>query len=454
MSAKVALVNPAFYDNDEFKNRFDRYLEWIKGGNLYVAPFEPPLGLAFLSAALREAGEAVEFLDMQGELMDTDTLKARLRASGAGLVGVTAMTPTLPQALRVAKVVREVLPAAKTVLGGVHPTLDPAGVLSDPNVDYVLRGEGERSLVQLARALDGEGALEDVEGLGWKIDGKPRFKERARAIADLDAIPLADYGAFPIERYVAHNAHLRGLRGISMVVSRGCPYQCTFCAVKETMGRKWRTTSVRRVVDQMIELRDRFGVEGIWFKDSIFNMRKDWISEFCEELVRRQVGLPWQALTRINLIDESQLAMMKEAGLVQLDLGIESGSPRVLARLKKGIGPEEIRKKVSLAKRYVSVFGFFMIGIPGEEESDIQQTFELAKELELDRWSWSIYSPLPGSTLYDELVADGKVRPFALDFNKIHFTEAYDGIGSVPAERLQELYREINEYFCAPALIA
>jgi anaerobic magnesium-protoporphyrin IX monomethyl ester cyclase len=178
-------------------------------------------------------------------------------------------------------------------------------------------------------------------------------------------------------------------------------------------------------------------------------MRRDWTTEFCNEVIRRKVNLPWQALTRINLIENEQLALMKEAGLVQLDLGIESGSAKTLARLKKGIKPDEIREKVKIAKRHVKVFGFFMIGIPGEEEADIRETFELAKELNLDRWSWSIYSPLPGSTLYDELVADGRVRPGCLDFNKIHFTEAYDGIGSLPAHRLQELYREINEYFCA-----
>lgn len=138
---------------------------------------------------------------------------------------------------------------------------------------------------------------------------------------------------------------------------------------------------------------------------------------------------------------------MQKAGLVQLDLGIETGSPRSLIKLKKRITLEQIREKVRLAKKYVKVFGFFMVGIPGEEEEDVLQTFELAKELELDRSTWSIYSPLPGSTFYDELVNEGKIEPYSLDYEGIHFTKAQEGICNIRAERLSELYREINEYF-------
>jgi radical SAM superfamily enzyme YgiQ (UPF0313 family) len=164
-------------------------------------------------------------------------------------------------------------------------------------------------------------------------------------------------------------------------------------------------------------------------------------------MIERKVGVQWQALTRINLLNDEELALMKRAGLVQIDLGIESGSPKSLKRLNKQITVEQIREKVALAKKHVRVFGFFMIGIPGEDEEDVQQTFELAKSLDLDRWSWSIYSPLPGSPLYDELIAEGRVQPFKLDHTQVHFTEAYEGISNIPPARLKEHYRVINDYF-------
>ncbi len=444
---KITLVNPSFYDGKEFRNRFEDYLQWIKGGNLYVAPFEPPLGLACLCAFLKAQGHETRLIDMQGLCMDSQELARRLAAHDPDLVGITAMTPTFPEALRVARIVRTVAPRAHTVLGGVHPTLDPDGALAEPDVDFVIRGEGEAALAALAQALQDGRSPEGIDGLCHRLDGALVISGKARRIDDLDSLPMPDYAAFPIDRYIEHNQSLRGIRGISMIVSRGCPYQCAFCAVHQTMGRKWRIKSPGRVVEEVAALKADYGIEGIWFKDSIFNLDRQWVREFCRLLLEKQLGIRWQALTRIDLIDEAELRLMRQAGLTQLDLGIETGSPKSLARLRKKITVQAIREKVRLAKRYVKVFGFFMIGIPGEDESDVRQTFDLAKSLELDRFTWSIYSPLPGSILYDELIAAGKIEPYRLDYQQVHFTKAYGGICDIAPERLEQLYQEINEYF-------
>lgn len=444
---KILLINPAFYDGKEFRNRFDAYLDWIKGGNLYVAPFEPPIGLAALSAYLKREGHEVTLIDMQGLLMDSHALAIRMAEAQPDLIGITAMTPTLPEALRVAVLARITVPRANIVLGGVHPTLDPAGVLADPNIDYVIRGEGELPFAALAEALADGRSPDHIEGLSYRREGALVIRDKAPLIADLDTLPMPDYEAFPVERYIEHNRHLRSIRGISMIVSRGCPFQCTFCAVHQTMGRKWRIKSPQRVVQELLTLKERHGIEGVWFKDSIFNLDRQWVREFCRLLIAQEVNIAWQALTRIDLIEEGELQLMVQAGLTQLDLGIETGSPKSLLRLKKGITVERIREKVVLAKRYVKVFGFFMIGIPGEDETDVRQTFQLAKALDLDRWTWSIYSPLPGSALYEELIAEGKIEPYRLDYHQVHFTRAYEGVCGIPPARLQELYREINDYF-------
>jgi anaerobic magnesium-protoporphyrin IX monomethyl ester cyclase len=444
---KIFLINPAFFDGNEFRNRYEDYVDWIRGGNLYVAPFEPPLGLAYLTSYIKARGHDVTLLDMQVLLMDSEALALRLAAEQPDVVGITAMTPTLPEALLVADLARRVLPAVRIVLGGVHPTLDPESVLVNPSVDFVIRGEGESSFSQLLDVLAGQGALADVPGLCYRSGGGLQIAPKAPPLRDLDLLPAADYGSFPVERYIEHNALLRGVRGISMIVSRGCPYSCSFCAVQQTMSRRWRIKSVTRVVDEIIALRDEYGIEGVWFKDSIFNLKPSWTREFCRQMIERKVGVEWQANTRINLLDDEELALMKRAGLTQIDLGIESGSPKSLKRLNKQITVEQIREKVKLAKRHVRVFGFFMIGVPGEDESDVQQTFEFAKSLDLDRWSWSIYSPLPGSPLYDELIEEGRVQPFKLNHTQVHFTEAYDGISNVAPARLKQLYQEINDHF-------
>jgi len=450
----LVLVNPAFFDGDEFRNRFEAYLEWIKGGNLYVAPFEPPLGLAYLAAALKAVGHRVTLLDMQGSIMDAEALAKQLVELAPDLVGVTAMTTTLPDAVKVARTAHRVLPDVRVVLGGVHPTLDPDSALADASVDFVIRGEGEAALPQLIEALQGKRPMAQVDGLCYRGEGRTQIKSKAPPISDLDSLPMADYDAFPVGRYIEHNAYLRGMRGISMLMSRGCPYQCTFCAVHETMGRKWRPRSARKIIEQIEDLRDRHQIQGVWFKDSIFNLNRTWVEEFCQLMIERKVGVTFQALTRVDLIREDELKLLKQAGLTQLDLGIEAGSVKTLQRLKKGITPDRIRDQVALAKRYVKVFGFFMIGIPGETEDDIRETFALAKDIQLDRWTWSIYSPLPGSALFEDLVRDGVVKPGELQYDRIHFTDAYEGVCQVAPQRLKELYREINDYFCQRAPVA
>ncbi|HEX3023607.1 MAG TPA: radical SAM protein [Chitinophagaceae bacterium] len=146
-------------------------------------------------------------------------------------------------------------------------------------------------------------------------------------------------------------------------------------------------------------------------------------------------------------MEVDQLLLMKSAGLTQIDLGIETGSVKSLEKLKKKITIPQIKQKVALAKDYVKVFGFFMIGIPGENETDVYDTFQLAKDLKLDRSTWSIYSPLPGSILYDELVMQGKIDSQKISFEDIHFTKTFEGICDIPAKRLSEIYNEINDFF-------
>lgn len=263
----------------------------------------------------------------------------------------------------------------------------------------------------------------------------------------LDFLPLPDYDAFPVEKYVKYNESLRGLRGISMLVSRGCPYQCSFCAVHLTMGRKFRIKSPARVVREMAELREKYSLEGIWFKDSILNLDPAWAGEFAAEIRRQGLKIKWQYNTRVDRIDEAEIRAEKAAGLTQVDFGIESGSPRSLATLRKGIDPEKIKAAVRLARKHVKVSGFFMIGIPGETREDIEMTFALARSLKLDKVCLSLYCPLPGSALYDDLKKREEYAGPLADLENIHFTENPFSFCAVPAEKLREIYGEINEYF-------
>ena len=441
----ILLINPPYFSPDEMALRSKEYDHWIRGGNMYIHPFEPPLGLGSLCAYLKEKKFDVELIDMVGLEMEERGLEKLLLEKRPSVVGITIMTPTLPSARRMAKLVKQVLPAAKIILGGVHATVSPESCLEDKNIDFLVRGEGEMPLEAI---LSGRfnNRLKDIPGLCCR-NGSLKTQDIAPLIENIDLLPLADYASLPIERYIQYNKNLRGLRGISMLVSRGCPYSCSFCAVHQTMGRKFRIKSPGKVVSEIEYLKEKYSLEGIWFKDSILNLDKKWISVFCSEIKRKGLKISWQFNSRVDLVDEEELIMEKEAGLVQLDLGIESGSPKSLKTLNKGIDVDEIQRVVQMAKKHVKVAGFFMIGIPEETLEDIQLTFDLAKKLNLDKCTWSLFSPLPGSALYNGLKNQSAFSGQIKELETIHFTENPYSFCNVPVDKLRETYRQINEYF-------
>lgn len=439
---KVLLINPAYFDSRETaQDRFVETRDVIAKGNMYVWPFEPPLGLASLVSFLRSRGQDAELLDLQAQPLSPAMLEEYLRQRAPDLVGITVMTTTFPAALALAREVKAILPSAKIVFGGPHPTIMPEQTLEEGCVDYVVCGEGEYPLWQLTK-----GDHEGIEGLWYKKGGRIMGQGTAPLIRDLDSLPMPDYHSFPAGKYIDYNKVLRSLNSISMIVSRGCPYRCSFCAVKETMGKSYRIRDPRKVVAEMQLLQRDFGIEGIWFKDSIFNLRKEWVREFCSEIRRTGLKLRWQINTRVDLVDEEQVAEMAACGLEQIDLGIESGSPETLKTLRKDVSIETIEKAVAAVKRHVRVSGFFMVGVPGEKLEDVEMTFELARRLDLDRASWSMFTPLPGSQLFEDLSGAGKIGPQP-DWRQVHFINSDRSYAEIPHARLKERFEEIQRHF-------
>lgn len=448
----AVFINPAYFPKNVASERFDRFLDFIRGGNMYFLPFEPPLGLASLVSYLRGKGFEVQLVDQPGEgISIAEAAESALRGKPR-LVGITSMSPTIKVGLDLARAVKARSPATPVVFGGVHPTISPESLLERNEVDLVVRGEGE---VPLAWLLGG--GLEALaqgrtppQGICYRSGARKILSDRAPLISNIDELPPPDYQAFPVEKYVRYTQDLRSMRAISMMVTRGCPYQCTFCAVQETMGRCWRRCDAHHASAFMDRLVSDLRLEGIWFKDSIFNLNAGWTKSFCASRERSPVKAFWQINTRCDLVRRDEIHRMADVGLVQIDLGIESGSERTLNTLNKKITVRDIRRAVKIARERVKVSGFFMIGVPGETEDDILKSFELARDLELDAYCWSIYVPLPGSSLFDCLRRQGRIGP-SQDFEKIHFTETDRSYCEVPIERLKELYCEINEHFSSLA---
>ncbi|MBU1864494.1 MAG: B12-binding domain-containing radical SAM protein [Candidatus Omnitrophica bacterium] len=404
--------------------------------------------MASLSANLKHDGHTVRLIDLQAETLSQKALGTILSKESPDIVGITAMTPTLGMAFDIAQLSKSLLPKVPVVFGGVHPTVSPESVFEHTSVDFIVRGEGEEVLRLLFK--QGIDNPENIPGVCWRQDdGTCVIAEKAPLIKDITKLVPPDYTSFPVERYVEYIRDLRGIRGISMIVTRGCPYQCSFCTVKETMGTLWRRLDPTYAVELMLKLCTDFDLEGIWFKDSIFNFSFDWTKTFAQALIAQKNPYQFQINTRVDLVRQEELSLLKEAGLRQVDLGIESGSSKSLQKLKKNITRDQIVVSVKLLKRAgIQISGFFMIGIPGETEEDVAETISLVKELDLDRASVSIYTPLPGSELYNQLFLEGRITNDPNAFVYHHFTEAQESFCDIPIERLKNIYEGMNRLFC------
>jgi anaerobic magnesium-protoporphyrin IX monomethyl ester cyclase len=379
-----------------------------------------PLGLGYIGAVLASDHDVRFLLPDTCPYLGTDPwaeLARVVRDEAPDLVGLTAVTATYPSAARFAELVKGVDPEIPVVLGGVHASTLPAEALAGaPAVDFVVRGEGEETLRELAGALEASRAGRArfdpgaIAGLHYRDeDGAVRHGPARPSLTDLDAVP------FPLREGLVYTADLHPAFYQAMVTLRGCPYQCIYCAVPSSNDRLTRYRSAGNVVDELAHLRERHAVSCIFFHDSVFSLHRKRTIAICDEMLARDLVTPFHCQTRADRVDPELLALMKRAGCEQIFFGIESGDLESLARIRKKMPLEQIRDAVAMVREHeIRCTGFFMIGFPWETREHIERTAEFATSLELDAISLFSATPLPGTELWD--LAGTRDLPDSLDF--------------------------------------
>lgn len=367
---------------------------------------DPPLGIAYLAAVLRREGVEVDIFDATWTRQPMAALERAIATNGYDLIGITVLTSMLREAADIAKRAKALSRHSLVVLGGPHATVEPESTLQLPGVDAVAIGEAELTMVALAKAgLDPEG----VPGLWHRRNGDTIQGPAPEFLEDLDSLPFPAWDLLDMERYVSLwyqlDAVRYGLKGTSIMASRGCPYRCAYCqpTLRTLFGKRIRRRSPPHLIAEMVELRDRFRIDGLMWLDDTFLIDAEWMRGFCEQVLDAKVDLIWGCNVRADRTDEDTLAVMKEAGLRIIHLGIESASQRVLDEVyDKGITLEQVRDTIAAAKRLgLYVRGYFMLGAPTETLEEAQATVRLADELPLDDVTFSIATPLPHTHLYD-----------------------------------------------------
>ena len=354
-----------------------------------------PHGLAVIAACLEKAGAEVRVLDTSAQVMTPAQLKEAIGSLHYDYIGITATTFIINDALAIARVCRESVPSAKIVFGGVHPTIFPEEVLGSEFVDLVVRGEGEETVVDLMTKVP-----EEIQGLSYKKAGKISHNPPRPFVRDLDSLPLPAYHLFPMNKYYPALGGYRRLPAISMITSRGCPGQCTFC-YKEMFGTKVRTRSPESLCAEIRSLRDKYGIKEIVFYDDTFTVYQDRVLALCDLLVKERLDISWSCMSRIDFVNERMLRAMKKAGCHQICYGIESGDEAVLNNIKKPLSLKRAEEVCAFTRSAgITLRLSFMLGNPGETESSMEKTIRLAIRLDPDIVQFNITTPYPGSAMF------------------------------------------------------
>jgi anaerobic magnesium-protoporphyrin IX monomethyl ester cyclase len=339
----------------------------------------PPLGLAWLAATLEKAGIGVEILDRQA---DRRSFSDVFQTARPKILGISTTTSARFQAFRYAAEAKRLAPQTVVVFGGSHATCAANDTLTHlPQVDAVALGEGEATMLEVARrVLDGGDDFAGILGLTHRrgaeiVAEPPRPRER-----NLDSLGFPARHLLPNALYGLENEFIGGA-AFHVMASRGCPFLCTFCSAAKVWGHHITFRTPRHVVDEMEQLRDEFGARGYRFMDALVTLRRDYIAALCREIIDRGIRLPWECEVRVDTIDEEILKLMLGAGCYYLDFGAESASDRVLSRMKKKITRAQIASALTLTHRLgFKTKVFFTFGHIGETLADARDTLRFIRE--------------------------------------------------------------------------
>lgn len=431
-SRPILLINPPWITQDE------TIWHGIKGAL-------PPLSLLSIGAVLEQAGFEVRIMDAHLHAMSEQQVKAEIEAINPSLVGITMMTSTAIVAHRTAQLVKEVSEDIPVVVGGVHPDALPEETLRNKSIDYVVKGDGEYTMLELCRGLGDD----EIKGLCFRRDGSVVYNQPRPTLMNLDKLPPYAYHLVPMGKYYPAVGAYRRLPAINMLMTRGCPGKCIFCNSAET---SLRTRNADRVVNEIIHLRDTYGIREIQFYDDTFTVMKQNAMRFAHLMAERKVGVGFSCFARTDCFSAEMAEALKAAGCHQVMFGIESGSQKILKILRKDIDLERTRHAVNLAKQAkLEVRGAFIFGTPGETVETIQETLDYALSLDPDLAIFNITTPYPGTQLYHWAEQNGRL--LTRDWWDYELGQTIVDLGSIENDVLRREYdRAFKTYYNRPKM--
>ncbi len=435
----------------------------------------PHLGLAYLAAVSERRGDEVFLFDAD---VEDESIADAIRRFDPEIVGITANTPQVKSAWRTAQAIKSVKDIP-VVVGGPHVSVLPAESACRPEIDVVVRGEGEEVWIKICDIIENAkkikpdfaaqdlldlqaGHLDGLLGISYyTAAGQERHNPDHPPIADLDTLPFPAYHFFKMEHYTnlqpATDA-VDGAKSFSVMTSRGCPYRCTFCS-QSIMPIKWRARSPESVLAEWQHLVHTMGAQEIGVLDDSANIQVDRLEKIADLIIENDINhVPWIFVNgiRANLATKEVLGKLKKAGLKRTAFGVESGDPDVLLSIDKKIDHDTIRQAFKNAKSVgLETIGFFIIGLPGETEEAMEKTIKFACEVDPLIANFSMMTPYPGTKVYE--IAKRQGRLLLTDWEDYVF---FDGraryeLGDMTAEMIERKWKEAyRRFYLRPHRIA
>jgi radical SAM superfamily enzyme YgiQ (UPF0313 family) len=377
-----------------------------------------PLGVLYIAALLRHHGMDVQVLDADVDGLTVPEMVDRILAGQPDLVGFSMMTPQLIPALQTCIGLKAVRPDLPIVLGGAHVDSTHEDVFSMADCfDFAIYGEGEHALLEAVQRIQAPGPAplwERLAGVGNVIfrneQGRPVRNAERPFLPQLDVLPSVDYDMVDIRKYVIPT--MAGKYVISMMLSRGCPFKCTFCDAPITMGKKLRFWSMERIIHDIRYYVEKYDCRNFVFKDSTFTANKKWADQFCDALLEAKLDIKWRCNTRVNLVPPPLLEKMKKAGCYVINFGVESGDPVILKTIEKETKIEDVYDAHRRCRKLgIRTYATFLVGSPGETEATVKTTIHVATSIRPNLAMFFVAAAYPGTPLYEQAVAQGMVEP-------------------------------------------
>ena len=395
---KILLVNPSYHD---VYRTFDFVL--------------PPLGLAYMAAVLTENDYDVNIVDLNANQDQQGIID-----NSWDLVGITLDTSRYYKGMKYARMLKS--KGTKVVVGGPHASFMADEILGSGSADFVVRGEGEQAVLELVSALTEKGNLEQIKGLSYISDDQIIHNDDRLYPDDLDSLPFPARHLLDMNKYRTSKLGIRSIT--SILTSRGCPYQCSFCASSKLAGTFWRARSVESIIKEIELVKDTYDYRAFAFVDDNFTLNPQRVIDLCKEICKRGWDIHWWCFSRVDTIvkNPEMVALMYEAGCRSTYIGIESRNQETLDFYNKKISADISREAVSILKNNkIEMTASFIIGALNENKEMVEDTLKFAKSLNPNTVSFTILTPYPGTDLFNQV----KDKIITFDWRK------FDGIHSV-----------------------